>query len=74
LYQTRFGTPARSTAATIASPSAALMASGFSQSVILPAAAAASAISQCRWFGTQMSTKSMSARSIRRIQSVSTLA
>ena len=68
-----FGTPARSTAWTIASPSAAFMASGFSQSTHLPACAAAIAISLCRWFGTQMSTASMSARAIRRRQSVSTL-
>ena len=68
-----FGTPARSTAATIASPSAAFMASGFSQQTHLPAAAAASAISLCMRLGTQMSIRSMSARAIRRCQSVSTL-
>ena len=68
-----FGTPARSTAATIASPSAASMASGFSHSTHLPASAAAIAISLCRLFGTQMSIASMSSRAIRRRQSVSTL-
>ena len=49
------GTPAFSTAATIFSPSLVVRASGFSQSTILPAFAAAMAISMCRSFGTQMS-------------------
>jgi hypothetical protein len=73
LYQTMFGTPAASTAAAIASPSAGSMASGFSHNTHLPASAAGIAISLCRWFGTQMSIASMSARAIRRCQSVSTL-
>ena len=55
-----FGTPAASTARTISSPSAAFMASGFSQIIILPALAAAIAISLCAKFGTQMSIRSIS--------------
>ena len=50
-----FGTPAFSTAATISSPSATFMASGFSQRIILPALAAASTISLCGLFGEPMS-------------------
>ena len=66
------GTPAFSTAATIFSPSAAVRASGFSVSTILPALAAATAISMWRSFGTQMSTASMSLRATSFFQSVST--
>ena len=49
-----------------------MRASGFSHSTILPALAAAIAISMCRSFGTQMSIASMSARSTSFRQSVST--
>ena len=66
------GTPAFSTASTIVSPSAAVRASGFSQSTILPALAAAMAISAWRSLGTQMSMASMSLRSTSLRQSVST--
>ena len=66
-----FGTSAASTARTISSPSAVFIDSGFSQRIILPAFAAASAISLCRLFGVQMSTASMSLRSMIRRQSVS---
>ena len=58
----------------MASPSATSMASGFSHRIALPLAAAASAISLCRLFGTQMSTASMSSRSTSLRQSVSTAA
>ena len=44
---------------------------GFSQITILPARAAAMAISWCRLFGTQMSTASMSLRATSFFQSVS---
>ena len=64
-------TPAFSTAATISAPSAAFMASGFSHRIILPAAAAAIAISLCMLFGVQMSTTSMSLRASNFFQSVS---
>ena len=57
-------------ALTMARASATLRASGFSQSTILPAAAAAMAASACRWFGSAMSTASMSLRSIAARQSV----
>jgi hypothetical protein len=63
----------REPAATIASPSAAFMASGFPHAIHLPASAAVSAISWCMRLGTQMSIRSTSGRAIRRFQSVSTL-
>ena len=66
------GTFAFSMAATIFSPSFVVRASGFSQSTILPAFAAAMAISMWRSLGTQMSTASMSSRAISFFQSVST--
>jgi len=72
LYQTEFGTRADSTAATIFSASAALRPSGFSHITILPARAAATAISTCVSFGLAMSTRSMSLRSTSARQSVST--
>nr|BFE75760.1 hypothetical protein GCM10020092_090610 [Actinoplanes digitatis] len=57
-------------ASAISRASATELASGFSQSTCLPAASAASAIS--RWVspGVQMSTRSMSSRSITSRQSV----
>ena len=67
-----FGTLAFSTAATIFLPSAVLRAIGFSVSTILPALAAAMAISMWRSFGTQMSTASISFRAISFFQSAST--
>ena len=48
------------------------MASGFSHRIILPALAAARAISACVLFGVQMSIRSMSLRSTSLRQSVST--
>jgi hypothetical protein len=71
LYQTLFATPALSTAATIACPSAAVRASGFSHITILPARAAATAISACVSLGLAMSITSMSLRSTSFRQSVS---
>ena len=53
-------------------PSAAFIASGFSHRIILPALAAAMAISVCVLFGTQISITSMSLRSTSLRQSVST--
>ena len=67
-----FGTSAFSTASTIFSPSGPFMASGFSHRIILPALAAAMAISACVLFGVQMSMASMSLRSTSFRQSVST--
>ena len=72
MYHTMLATFAVSTAATISLPSAVFIASGFSHRIILPAAAAASAISLCRLFGVQMSITSMSLRSTSLRQSVST--
>ena len=66
-----FGTPAASTAATIASASAALRPSGFSHITILPAFAAAMAISGWVSLGLAMSMRSMSLRSTSVRQSVS---
>ena len=57
---------AASAAATIASASARLLASGFSTSTCLPASSAARAMSWWRWPGVQMSTTSMSSRSMMR--------
>jgi hypothetical protein len=71
LYQTVFGTPAASTAATIALASSAVRPSGFSHKTIFPACAAAMAISLCVSFGLAMSMTSMSLRSISFRQSVS---
>ena len=71
MYQTVFGTFADSTAATISSASAAFRPSGFSHITILPARAAAIAISRCVSFGLAMSMTSMSLRSISVRQSVS---
>ena len=51
---------------------AAFIASGFSHRIILPALAAAMAISLCMLFGVQISTASMSLRSSSFRQSVST--
>jgi len=59
-----------STAATIFLPSATLIARGFSQTIILPALAAAMAIWAWKLFGTQMSTMSMSSLSMTQRQSV----
>ena len=67
----RVGTPAFSTASTISWPSAVSIDSGFSQRIILPASAAAIAISWCKLFGAQMSIASISLRSISLRQSVS---
>ena len=64
-------TPALSTAATISSASAAFIASGFSQTTILPASAAAITMSWCSTLGTHTSIRSMSGRAIIRRQSVS---
>ena len=66
-----FGLPAAATAATSCRPCAASIANGFSQAIILPAAAAAWAISRCTLLGAQMSTRSMSGRCTTRRQSVS---
>jgi hypothetical protein len=71
LYQTRFGTPAFSTAFTIGSASLAVRASGFSQSTILPALAAAMAMSAWRSLGVQISMASISFRLISACQSLS---
>ena len=65
------GTPALSTAATISSASATFIASGFSQTIILPAPAAAITMSWCSTLGTQTSIRSMSFRSMSLRQSVS---
>ena len=54
-------TPARSQAAIISSASATLMASGFSHSTCLPAAAARRVHSAWRWLGSGMYTASTSA-------------
>ena len=67
-----FGTFAFSTAFTIVSACAPFIASGFSHRIILPAAAAAIAISACVLFGLAMSIRSMSLRAISFFQSVST--
>ena len=64
-------TPAFSTAATIALASARFMASGFSQTIILPASAAAITTSWCMILGTQTSTRSTSGRAIACFQSSS---
>ncbi len=66
-----FGTFAFSTASTIFTPSGPFIDSGFSHRIILPAPAAAMAISACRLFGVQMSTASMSLRASSFRQSVS---
>jgi hypothetical protein len=67
-----FGTLAFSMAFTMPSASLEFSARGFSQRIILPAFAAAMAISACRLFGTAMSTTSMSLRAMSFFQSVST--
>ena len=67
-----FGTFAASTASVIFSASLAFIARGFSQRIILPAFAAAMAISAWTLFGAAMSIRSMSERSISFFQSVST--
>jgi hypothetical protein len=67
-----FGTFAFSTASTILTPSGPFMERGFSQRIILPAAAAARAISAWVLLGVQMSMTSMSLRSMSLRQSVST--
>src|SRR5438876_10489306 len=66
-----FGTFAFSTAATIFSPSGPVIDSGFSQRIILPALAAAVAISAWVLLGVQISIRSMSLRSMSLRQSVS---
>jgi hypothetical protein len=66
-----FGTPAASTACTIRSDSAPPRASGFSVVTILPAAAAATAISAWVSLGLAMSIRSMSSRATSARQSVS---
>jgi len=66
------GTPASSMARVISCASSELIARGFSQATHLPALAAAMAISLCVTFGLPMSIRSMSSRSIKRFQSVST--
>jgi hypothetical protein len=68
-----FATLAASTAATIFSVSAALRPSGFSHITILPACAAAIAISACVSLGLAMSMRSMSLRSVSLRQSLSEL-
>jgi len=65
------GTLAFSTAATMVLASARLMASGFSQQIILPASAAATTTSWCMMLGTQTSTRSTSERVTALRQSVS---
>ncbi len=65
------GTPAFSTASTIFWPSTRFIDSGFSHRTILPAAAAAIAISACVLLGVQMSIASISLRSTSFRQSVS---
>ena len=60
-----------SAAATIASASATVLASGFSHSTCLPASSAAMAISACVSPGVQTSTRSMSSRATRACQTVS---
>ena len=57
-------------ASAIARASASDIASGFSHRTILPACAAAMATGACMWFGSEMSTASMSGRSIAARQSV----
>src|SRR5471030_1153041 len=64
------GTPAASTAATIASDSAAFRPRGFSHITILPALAAAIAISACVSLGLAMSMRSISGESTSLRQSV----
>ena len=64
-------TPAFSTAATISSASLTFIASGFSQTTILPALAAAMTRSWCSTLGTQTSITSMSGRAISFFQSSS---
>jgi hypothetical protein len=56
------GTPARSTAATMRLPSATFSASGLSQWIALPAAAAASTTASGPLLGAQTSTPSTSLR------------
>ncbi len=63
--------PACSAAATMASASSTLEASGFSHSTCLPAASRASAIGRCRWLATTMLTASMSSASATACQLVS---
>jgi hypothetical protein len=72
LYQTIFGTPAFSTASTMAFDSAPFRPSGFSQRIALPAWAAAMATSAWVSLGLAMSITSMSLRSTSFRQSVST--
>ena len=60
-----------STASTIVWASSWVRASGFSHKIILPASAAAMAISACRSLGVQISTASMSSRAMRAFPSVS---
>jgi hypothetical protein len=68
------GTPAFSTAATMASDSPAFRPSGFSHITIFPASAAATAMSWCMSFGAATSMRSTSPRATSRRQSVSTSA
>ena len=66
-----FGTLAFSTAFTMISACLEFSAKGFSHKIILPALAAAMAISAWRLLGTAMSTTSMSSRAMSFFQSVS---
>ena len=58
-------------AATIASASSTVGASGFSHSTCLPAASSASTTSRCRWLATTTLTTSMSSASTIACQDVS---
>src|ERR1039458_8038288 len=71
VYQAMLGTPAASTALTIPADSAALRPSGFSQLTILPALAAAMAISAWVLLGLTISMRSISGDSTTLCQSVS---
>ena len=68
-----FATRARFTASTIRRASATFRASGFSQSIALPAPAAAIAISTCESLGVQMSTMSIAGSAMIAFQSVTAL-
>src|SRR5882762_4507264 len=68
-----FATRARFTASTIRRASATFRASGFSQSIALPAPAAAIAISACESLGVQMSTMSITGSAMIAFQSVTAL-
>ena len=65
-----FATRARFTASTIRRASATFRASGFSQSIALPARAAAIAISACESLGVQISTMSINGSAMIAFQSI----